>query len=147
MTDVNCIFCKISSGKIPAKVVSRNSEAIAILDAFPLVPGHTLVISRSHLPKLQQLSAEENRGLFELASRVTKAIEGAMRVPATTIAIHNGREAGQEIAHLHVHIIPRKNGDGAGPVHSMFRSRPQLADQELEDIRAKISSLLPAEPQ
>ena len=140
MRDENCVFCKIFDGKIPANMVARNSEALAILDAFPLVAGHTLVISKSHTGKVQDLDRQESQGIFELACKVASAVEKATGAPSTTIAVHNGREAGQEIPHVHVHIIPRSPGDGAGPVHSMFRERPDSASLDMDSICSKIAS-------
>ena len=143
MQDPNCVFCRIAAGKIPAKVIAQNEAAVALLDAFPLAIGHTLVISKSHQAKVQDLGNAEAQWLFELACRAAAAVEGATGTPATTIAIHNGREAGQEIPHVHVHIIPRKQGDGAGPVHSMFRNRPAASSpQEMDSLCSKISSYL-----
>ena len=140
MQDMNCVFCRIFDGKIPAKVVARNGEALAVLDAFPLAAGHTLVISKSHSSKVQDLDGKESQGVFELACRVAPAVEKATGAPSTIIAVHNGKEAGQEIPHVHVHIIPRRRGDGAGPVHSMFRERPDSGSLDMESICSKISS-------
>jgi histidine triad (HIT) family protein len=140
MQDTNCVFCRIFDGKIPAKVVARNSEALAILDAFPLVAGHTMVISKSHSVKVQDLHRNESQVVFELACRVAPGVEKATGAPSTTIAVHNGREAGQEIPHVHVHIIPRSSGDGAGPVHSMFRERPDSASLDMDSICSNIAS-------
>lgn len=125
-------------------MIARNDNSIAILDAFPLAKGHALVVSKSHRPKVQDLEKLEAQSLFELASSIARAVEGAMDVEATTIAIHNGRVAGQEIPHVHVHIIPRSKGDGAGPVHSMFRNRPERSSpDEAASICSMISSKLP----
>jgi len=59
---------------------------------------------------------------------------------ATLLAIHNGKDSGQEIPHVHVHLIPRQPSDHAGPVHSMFKDRPKLSDEELDELYAKIKS-------
>lgn len=143
MQDISCVFCRIFSGKLPAKIVAQTDNAIAVLDAFPLAAGHTLIISKSHSAKIQQLDQEEVRSVFELVRRVAEGVEKATKVPATTIAIHNGREAGQEIPHLHVHIIPRTQGDGAGPVHSMFRNRPDSSGLDMDSICSEIASHIP----
>ena len=137
-----CVFCRIVAGDIPAKVIARNDEAVAVLDAFPLASGHTLVLSKSHRGKVQQLEKSEATGIFEMVWRVVAAVEKSTGAPATTVAIHNGKEAGQEIAHVHVHIIPRREGDGAGPVHSMFRQRPESGSLDMDSICSKIASNL-----
>lgn len=142
MQDSGCIFCKIASGKIPAKILLQNKSTMALLDAFPLAAGHTLVIPRSHYAKLQDMKQPDVAALFEMTWQVVSAVEAGSKTSATTIAVHNGREAGQEIPHVHVHIIPRRPGDGAGPVHSMFGKRPKLGPEEMESLRSKIAANL-----
>jgi histidine triad (HIT) family protein len=139
MQDPDCVFCKIVAGKIPAKVLLQNERAVAFLDAFPLAAGHTLVIPKSHYAKVQDMDRQDAMAVFEIAWKVAGAVEAGSDVQATTIAIHNGREAGQEIPHVHMHIVPRKSGDGAGAVHSMFKNRPKLGSQEMDALRDKIA--------
>ncbi len=142
MGDPECIFCRVVSGEIPARVLTQNELAVALLDAFPLAVGHSLVITRSHRPKVQDLTSKETVALFEMTRQIASAVEAAMQVPSTTIAIHNGREAGQEIPHVHVHVIPRTRADGAGPVHSMFKVRPKLSTKEFDSVYDKIADSL-----
>ena len=142
MQDPNCVFCKIAVGKIPARVIIQNDSAVALLDAFPLAAGHTLVIPKSHYAKVQDMSEQDAMAVFEITWKVAGAVEAGSQAGASTIAIHNGSEAGQEIPHVHVHIVPRKSGDGAGPIHSMFKSRPKLGPQEMDSLRDKIASNL-----
>jgi histidine triad (HIT) family protein len=142
MQDENCIFCKIAGGKIPARFVMQNNRAVALLDAFPLAAGHTLVIPKSHYAKIQDMSEHDAMAVFEITWKVTGAVEAGSQVNASTIAIHNGSEAGQEIPHAHVHIVPRKRGDGAGAIHSMFKNRPKLSPQAMDSLRDKIASNL-----
>jgi histidine triad (HIT) family protein len=142
MQDENCIFCKLVAGKIPARVIMQNESAIAFLDAFPLAAGHTLIIPKSHYVKLQDMSEQDAIAVFETTWKVADAVEEGSQVNASTIAIHNGSDAGQEIPHMHVHIVPRKRGDGAGAIHSMFRNRPKPSPQELDSLRDRIASNL-----
>lgn len=142
MQDENCVFCKIVGGKIPARVLVQNDRAMALLDAFPLAAGHTLVIPKSHYAKIQDMSERDAMAVFEITWKVAGAVESGSQAGASTIAIHNGSEAGQEIPHVHVHIVPRKSGDGAGAIHSMFKNRPKLSPQEMDLLRDKIVSNL-----
>lgn len=139
MQDPDCVFCKIAVGKIPARVLVQNERAVALLDAFPLAAGHVLVIPKSHYAKVQDMGREDAMAVFEITWKVAGAVEAGSNVQATTIAIHNGSEAGQEIPHVHVHIVPRKAGDGAGAIHSMFRNRPKLGAHEMDALRDKIA--------
>jgi histidine triad (HIT) family protein len=142
MSDPNCIFCKIADGKIKARVISQNNKALAFLDAMPLSIGHTLVIPKSHYEKVQEMNREYSSAVFDLLRQVSSAVEKAVGVNASTIAIHNGREAGQEVPHVHVHVIPRNTDDGAGPIHSMFKKRPVPNPEEMDFLRDRIKRML-----
>ena len=142
MQDPNCVFCKIIAGDISAKVIMQNEKAMALLDAFPLAPGHTLVIPKSHYAKLQQMSEQDAMAVFEILWKLAGAVETGSQVNASTIAIHNGSEAGQEVPHVHVHIVPRKRDDGAGAIHSMFNVKPKLSPQEMDSLCERIASNL-----
>lgn len=136
----SCIFCKVASGQIPARVVKQNEKAVAFLDAFPLAAGHVLVIPKSHYARVQDMSGQDALAVFSLVREVAGKVESATGATASTIAIHNGKDAGQEVMHVHVHIIPRKPGDGAGPVHSMFHNRPQLSAPEMDALASKMAA-------
>src|SRR5579872_3832610 len=129
---MDCIFCKIVNGTIPAKKLYETQNSLAFLDAFPLVKGHTLVIPKNHYDKVQDMSESDNRDLFDTVRIISEKLESIS--PSALIAIHNGKESGQEIPHVHVHVIPRNSSDGAGPVHSMFLKRPSLDEGEFEKI-------------
>lgn len=129
---LDCIFCKIISGNIPARKVHETARSLAFLDAFPLVRGHVLVIPKAHHVKIQDILPEDGADLFEAVQVVAKKIERL--APSSLIAVHNGKESGQEVPHVHVHVIPRKPEDGAGPVHSMFARRPKLADNDFDEV-------------
>jgi len=132
--DNNCIFCKIGRKRIDANIIDENENAIAFLDAFPLTPGHTLVITKNHYAKLQDVKFGEISNLFSLAYKILPLIEEGTGVQSTLLAIHNGKDAGQEIPHVHLHIVPRKPGDGGSTIHSMFDSNHRLEKSEMMRI-------------
>ena len=134
---MECIFCNIIKGKIPARKVMETKKSLAFLDAFPLTKGHTIVIPKNHYSKIQEMSKDDNTDLFDSVRVITNKIEQLFS--STLIAIHNGKESGQEVPHVHVHIIPRTIDDGAGSVHSMFRKRPHFTKDELDQIAEKLS--------
>ncbi len=133
---MDCIFCKIVSGNIPSRKIEETSKSLAFLDAFPLTKGHTLIIPKAHYSKIQEMTKDDTSDLFELARVVTKKIESLY--PSSLIAIHNGKESGQEVPHVHIHLIPRSPSDKAGPVHSLFSNRPKLSDTEFDEIAKTI---------
>jgi histidine triad (HIT) family protein len=138
----NCIFCEIVNGNISARFITQNDNAIAFLDAFPLSKGHTLIIPKKHYSKVQDMDKINSSSIFDLMRIVTAAVEEATGTNASTIAIHNGVDAGQEILHVHIHIIPRTLDDGAGPVHSMFKNRPKIDHVEMDSILHKIKLII-----
>ena len=127
---MDCIFCKIISKQISAKILSETTNSICFMDAFPLTKGHVLVIPKKHHPKIQELSTDENSDLFSLVHTMMSRVDGI--TGSTLIAIHNGEDAGQEVPHVHVHLVPRSKLDFAGPIHSMFKSSLKLSDSEIK---------------
>ena len=132
------IFDKIVAGEIPARTVHENDTTLAFLDANPLAPGHTLVIPKEGYERVRDLPPSLSADLFAAVHDLTPRIENAVDADATTIGINDGPAAGQEVPHVHVHIVPRFEGDGGGPIHGVAGSPPDLADEELDDIAASI---------
>tara|TARA_B100000745_G_scaffold247141_1_gene169187 strand:- start:208 stop:618 length:411 start_codon:yes stop_codon:yes gene_type:complete len=129
---MDCIFCKIISKEIPAKILYEDEDTISFLDAFPVAKGHTLVIPKEHHTKIQDLSSNENQKLFDTVHKMIEKVDSLQG--STLVAIHNGKESGQEVPHVHVHLIPRSNDDSAGPVHSMFKDKIELSDSEINSL-------------
>ena len=134
---MDCIFCKIVEGKIPSRKITETEKSLAFLDAFPLTIGHTLVIPKKHYVKIQEMSKEDNSDLFEVVRILTGKMD--YLAPSSLVAIHNGKESGQEVPHVHVHIIPRNADDSVGPVHSMFSKKPKFTNDEFDNIADKLS--------
>jgi histidine triad (HIT) family protein len=87
------------------------------------------------------MKKEHSDALFDLLRRMTLVVEEGVGVKASTIAIHNGTDSGQEIPHVHVHIIPRTIADGAAPIHSLFKNRPQISSRDLDLILEQIKEI------
>jgi len=135
---MDCIFCKIVKGEIPAKIIDETNKTLAFMDAFPLTKGHSLVIPKNHYEKMQEIPPEENAELFETVRTVLSKVDKLTN--ATLVALHNGKDSGQEVPHVHIHLIPRSKEDSAGPVHSMFKDRPKLSDEEFNELVEKLKS-------
>ena len=136
---MDCIFCKIANKEIPSRIITETENSIAFLDAFPVSLGHTLVIPKHHYEKVQDITDLDNTDLFNTVYQVISKVDRL--TGATLLAVHNGKDSGQEIPHVHVHLIPRELSDQAGPVHSMFKDRPKLSDEELDKLCAKIKNV------
>jgi len=133
---MDCIFCRISNGEIPTQIITETSHSIAFLDAFPLTKGHTLVIPKKHHEKVQNMSSEENIDLFSTVHKVISKVDKL--TGATLMAIRNGKEAGQELPHVHVHLVPRSTSDSGGPIHCLFDSTLNVSDSETSEILEKL---------
>ena len=136
---MDCIFCKIAKKTIPSKIITETKNSIAFLDTFPLSRGHTLVIPKNHYERIQDMTVDDNTDLFNTVQNVTSKVDKI--TGSTLLAVHNGKASGQEIPHVHVHLIPRELSDQAGPVHSMFKDRPKLSDNELDELCTKIKNM------
>lgn len=134
----DCVFCKIVKGEVPSMKVYEDEHTLAFLDIHPLAKGHTLVVPKTHARLVQDLDADDASALFEACYYLTDAIQAAVDAPATTFAVNNGKEAGQEVPHVHVHLVPRWEGDAAGPVHALFKARPTVTKEELVAVAKAI---------
>jgi len=134
------IFEKIIDREIPGRIVHETETVVAFLDAHPLAPGHTLVVPKDPYEHLQDLPADLSTDLFEVVRELTPTIEAAVEADATTVGINNGEAAGQEIPHVHVHIVPRFEGDDSGPLHAIAIDSPDLSDAELDEIAEAITN-------
>ena len=136
---MDCIFCKIANKEIPSRIITETENSIAFLDAFPVSLGHTLVIPKRHYGKVQDMTDLDNTDLFNTVYKVISKVDRL--TGATLLAVHNGKDSGQEIPHVHVHLIPRELSDQAGPVHCMFKDRPKLSEEELDELCTKIKNM------
>ncbi|ELY64013.1 HIT family protein [Natronococcus jeotgali] len=137
---MSTIFSKIVAGEIPARIVYEDETTVAFLDANPLAPGHTLVIPREEYERLNDVPEDVATDLYATIHRLVPAVEDAVDADASTVAFNNGEAAGQEVPHVHCHIVPRFEGDGGGPIHGVAGDPPSLEDDELDEIADDIES-------
>ncbi|MGI6367085.1 MAG: HIT family protein [Anaerolineae bacterium] len=132
MTEIRCPFCNPA---IVASTIAESTTMRALYNIAPMLPGHCLVIPRRHVRHLADLSSEEGAALWEMAAQVANA---AMRLYGGTgfdLSLQEGAAAGQTVPHLHLHVIPRHEGDLTGrDWHSVLIdsvSRPPLTPEEM----------------
>lgn len=138
---MDCIFCKIVAGEIPAAIIAESDTALAFLDVMPLTDGHVLVIPREHAATVEDLVEASAAGVFALASTLAGPVRKALGADGTTIGINNGASTGQTVPHVHVHIVPRYAGDGAGSIHTIFGNHADETtplERVAERIRAEM---------
>lgn len=107
-----CVFCEILAGRQPGAVVYRDETCIALLDAFPLTRGHLLVIPHQHAEHIEDLPPASVAQLFRLGAQFSAAWRDKGGIPATHLLLNNGRASNQHVPHVHLHVIPRRGGDG-----------------------------------
>ncbi|MFA5184311.1 MAG: HIT family protein [Patescibacteria group bacterium] len=110
-----CVFCQIVSGEIPSYKVYEDDQVLAFLDIYPASPGHTLVITKKHYQNLEETPEGELADLMIKVKRIGRLLKDKLGVVGYNISENNDPVAGQEIPHIHFHIIPRRAGDGLGP--------------------------------
>ncbi len=131
------IFARIAAGEIPCQKVFENEHVLAFLDIHPLADGHTLVIPKQEVAHLDQLAPDIAAELGRVLGLVARKVVQAMGAPGYNVLLNNGRVAGQEVEHVHFHIVPRRAGDGLG-----YRWRPQdRTPAELEALAARIRAV------
>jgi histidine triad (HIT) family protein len=134
----DCLFCQIARGQAPAARVLETEAVIAFLDHRPLFPGHCLVIPREHLDTLGDLPGPLTGPLFEAAAAVARALEGGLGADGTFVAVNN--RVSQSVPHLHVHVGPRRRGDG---LRGFFWPRGRYeSPAAMEETRARIAAAL-----
>ncbi|MCR6483818.1 HIT family protein [Amycolatopsis sp. OK19-0408] len=111
--DGRCVFCAIAAGDAPASFVHEDDEFVGIVDLRPVTTGHLLVLPRAHHEDLAALPPEAGARMFTIAQRLAAAVRRTdLRCDGINLFLADGRAAGQEILHVHLHVIPRHPQDG-----------------------------------
>ena len=126
------IFSKIIAGEIPSYKIAEDEKHIAILDAFPMVKGHTLIVPKKETDKIFELPAEDYTDLMNFSYKIAQAIEKGVPCLRVGMAVQ-----GLEVPHVHVHLVPLNT------VNDMvFATKIKLTPEEFSEIADKIKSYL-----
>ena len=112
--DSQCIFCRIVAGQAEASRVYRDPLVTAFLDIHPVTPGHLLVVPNSHFPDLAGLDAQYAAQMMATGRRLAAVVRTVLKAEGVNLLVADGAAAGQSVFHCHLHVIPRKTGDGFG---------------------------------
>lgn len=135
---MECVFCLIVAGKIPAAEIYRDKHCVAIMDIQPLCEGHFLLMPTHHAEVLTELSDEAAGGMLALLPRLGRALLAVTQAAGFNVLQNNGRAAGQVVPHVHFHLIPRNLEDGLG-----YRWNAQASDSaRLADLAARMRAAL-----
>lgn len=108
-----CVFCEIAADRAPASVVHRDDSVIAFLDIQPINAGHLLVVPRPHAASLADLDQALGQRMFAVAQRLAGALRASgLPCDGVNLFLADGESAGQEVGHVHLHVLPRVAGDG-----------------------------------
>ena len=135
-----CIFCEIVAGRAEASVVYENEHVLAFLDLFSINEGHTLVVPKEHATHLSDMDADVGMRVFAAAHKLTQAVrDSAIRCEGVNLLLSDGAAAGQDVFHVHLHVLPRYKGDEFG-FRLPNKGRPTRA--ELDNTAARIRSVV-----
>jgi histidine triad (HIT) family protein len=143
MSNSGCIFCRIIAGEVSAARVYEDSHVTVFLDHSPLFHGHCLVVPKVHYDTLLDVPPTLLQPVMEVVQLIGRAVEQGLAADGSFVAVNN--KISQSVPHLHVHVIPRKKGDG---MKGFFWPRHPYSDNgHMESVRSKIAdaitSLLP----
>jgi histidine triad (HIT) family protein len=134
---MDCIFCKIAKGEIPSKKVYEDTHIYAFLDINPCTTGHVLIIPKKHAQLLEEMNEKEIADLFIVATKLEKRAKNNLGAIAANIGINDGKAAGSEVPHVHVHMIPRYSDDGGGAMQSIVRMH--IDRSKFDEVASKMS--------
>ncbi|MCV7077048.1 HIT family protein [Mycobacterium szulgai] len=139
---MSCVFCAISSGEAPAIRIYEDDGYLAILDIRPFTRGHTLVLPKQHTVDLTDTPSQTLADMITIGQRVARAARATELADATNIGINDGRAAFQTVSHIHLHVLPRRNGDKLSVAKGLVLRRDpdrEATGQILRDALARIS--------
>lgn len=134
---MDCIFCKIVKGEIPADKVYEDENILAFLDITPVNPGHVLLIPKEHYKNLYDLPDETLKQLAPIIKKLSVAVKKSVNADGINIHMNNDKPAGQLVPHAHFHIIPRFINDGREHWHGKPYNK-----NESSEIASKIKKFL-----
>lgn len=135
------MFCAIVAGEAPAIRIYENDGYLAFLDVRPFTRGHTLVVPKRHTVDLTDTPAETLADMVAIGQKIAKAARSTELADATNVGINDGPAAFQSVAHIHLHVLPRRNGDKLSVAKGMLLRRDpdrEATGQILRDALALI---------
>ena len=144
---IACIFCQIIEGEAASSKVYEDNVCLAFMDIQPVNPGHVLVIPKVHFEDLADLPADVGAHLFQIAQRIVLIMPKTdVKIAGADLFLAHGEAAGQEVFHVHLHVIPRFTDDGFG-----FKFGPNYTNlperRELDAIAVQIKQRLEEQKQ
>lgn len=145
---MSCVFCAIAANQLPASIIYSDDLCLAFMDLYPLRAGHVLVVNRRHVQYVHELTDAERSHLLNVGSRIGQALRASSLKPvAFHFNINDGRAAHQTVPHVHLHVLPRYQGDNASFLASLLTKPLMLLKggvkrSVLEQQAAELQTLL-----
>jgi histidine triad (HIT) family protein len=139
-TSEDCIFCRIAAGAAPASIIAENPDALAFMDIDQPMPGHVLIIPRTHVRDIYELDDEVAAAVFRLTVQVAKAVKLALAPDGMNLLQANERAGQQVVFHFHMHVMARYFGDRDRIRLGWQNNHP--ASAELDRLAAEIRAAL-----
>ncbi|WP_040805108.1 HIT family protein [Nocardia concava] len=137
-----CIFCRIVAGDAPATKIYEDDTLLAFLDVRPITRGHTLVIPKRHATDLDELDPAVGALLFSFGHRLAKSMRRAgLGAHGANLLINDGKAAFQTVHHVHLHVIPRHNGDFLRFARGFVLRRPHDTERTATALRSGLDRL------
>jgi histidine triad (HIT) family protein len=143
---MSCVFCAIVAGEAPAIRIYEDDDYLAILDIRPFTRGHTLVLPKRHSVDLTDTAPETLAGMVTLGQRIARAARTTELADATNIAVNDGRAAFQTVLHIHLHVLPRRNGDKLSMAKGMLLRRDPDRDATGQILRNALARIDASQP-
>jgi histidine triad (HIT) family protein len=135
----DCIFCKIIGGEIPGHIVDEDADTVTFMDASPVTPGHTLIVTRDHYCDLLEASPAAIAAVAAKSVVVGRAIKSVLQAPGLGVFQLNGAAAGQTVFHYHMHLVPRNHGE-ALQLHGRVPGNPDELAQLAATLKRKMAN-------
>ncbi|GJF15568.1 hydrolase [Mycolicibacterium cyprinidarum] len=142
-----CVFCAIVADEAPAIRIYEDDDYLAMLDIRPFTRGHTLVIPKRHTVDLTDTPADTLARMTAIGQRIARAARASgLHADGTNIAINDGKAAFQSVFHIHLHVVPRRNGDKLSFAKGMFLRRDPDREESGRILREALARIDGPEP-
>jgi len=138
MTDQSCEFCRLVRKDDEASIVFEDEKTMAFLDIRPVNDGHTLVIPKNHYENIYDIPDNEIANVYKVVKKVASAIKMGVKPDGISITQHNGKAAMQRVFHLHVHIIPRYEGQRFPRPDELSKANREKLEEVAKKIRKQV---------
>jgi histidine triad (HIT) family protein len=136
---MDCVFCRIVAGTADASVVYKDDRLLVFCDVNPVNPGHLLIIPKIHSVGLADLDESDGSRMFMVAQRLAAAVRSSgLRCEGVNLFLADGKAAGQEVFHVHLHVFPRYAGD----FFRLDSGQRRASRRDLDEIAARVRAVL-----